>query len=549
METIVVTDFNADLFTRLLNNSVREAGLVHAAHYGQVFQKLIELKNSKTDHKNLIVWARPEFILPSLFRVIQFEPFDPEKIFEEVQDFSTAIKEAAKKIPNVFVMSMHSDAGFVTHGMLNYRKEAGVRYWIDRINVELAEQFSGTNNIYLLDTSRYFYRISSPKAHKLYYSAKVPYGMEVFSRASLDIQSCLQGLRGKARRVLALDLDNTLWGGVLGDVGLRGIKLGGHDHMGEAFADFQQAVKRLANRGVALVVVSKNYELNALDVFDNHPEMALHRADLSAWRINWDDKAQNIVDIAKELNLGLESFVFIDDNPLERARVSEALPSVLVPDWPTDPAEYVDALNSLTCFNVPSISLEDARRTEMFVAERSRQKLKNSMNHDAWLETIEMRVAVEKPSPGNISRIVQLINKSNQFNARTRRVSETKIAEMQNTPGSIILGFRVSDKYGDSGLTGVISAKMVSDSFHIVDFVMSCRVMGRGVERLMLSELTGFASQNGAKEIVCEVVETERNLPMREFLDGSGLLKNSNKYCWKLPNRYPRPHHITVIHI
>jgi len=548
MSTLVVADFNADLFARMLNHSVQEMDEVRASDYGQVFQTLIELRTAseQSSHANLIVWVRPDSLFPSLRRAIQFENFDTGQLLEEIREFADAVKGAAEKIPNVFVMSMYSDAGAVTHGMLNYRASTGIKYWIDRINVELAEHFSQASGIFLLDASRYFALLPTPKTSKLYYTAKVPYSMDVFKRAVADIRSCLQGLQGKARRVLVLDLDDTLWGGVLGDVGLHGISLGGHDHIGEAFVDFQRMVKGLANRGIALAIASKNYETNALNVFDNHPEMVIRRVDLSAWRINWHDKAQNIIDIAKELNLGLSSFVFIDDNPVERARVSEALPDVLVPDWPADPSAYVEALSALTCFNVPAISAEDAKRTKMFAAERDRQQLKNAMSHEDWLKTIDMKISVERLEAGNIARIVQLVNKSNQFNARTRRVSETDMLAMQDAKNTTVWGFRVSDKYGESGLTGVISATVDEGRCHIVDFVMSCRVMGRGVERLMLSELAEFASANGAEEIVCDFLETDRNFPMREFLDDSGLNRQGDSYIWQLNAPYPRPDHITV---
>jgi len=548
MSTLVVADFNADLFARLLANSVPDTGEVQASDYGQVFQTLIEIQQpgAATRHDHLIVWVRPESLFPALQRALNFEPFTAEQILAEVREFAAAIKAAAANIANVWVMSMYSEAGAATHGMLNYRAGSGIRYWIDRINVELAEQFSGHHGIFLLDAARYFSGLPKAHAPKLYYTAKVPYVMEVFKRAAQDVSTCLDGLKGKARRVLVLDLDDTLWGGILGDVGANGINLGGHDHVGEAFADFQKAVKRLAKRGVALAIASKNYEANALAVFDNHPEMLIRRANLSAWRINWQDKAQNIVDIAKELNLGLSSLVFIDDNPAERARVAEALPEVLVPDWPTDPAEYVSALNALTCFNVPTVSAEDAQRTQMFAAERDRQQLKDSLSHADWLKTIGMQVTVERLNPGNLARIVQLINKTNQFNARTRRVTEAEMLAMHETQQATILAFRVADKYGESGLTGVISAHRQGDDCHIVDFVMSCRVMGRGVERLMLSALAELAARQGAQTLVCRFVESERNLPMREFLDDSGLQKQGDGYRWDLSTPYPCPGHISV---
>lgn len=550
MSSVIVSDFNADLFVRLLNNLIPDSDRAKSAGYGQVYQQLfgiaaVESRGDESRPSNLIVWVRPEAIFSSLRKAIAYEDFSAEELNAEVNGFADAVIAAAGCTSNVFVMSMYSHEGNVTHGMLNYRAGTGVRYWIDKINVDLAERFSGSRNIYLLDVSRYM-RGAAPVNSKLYYTAKVPYALDVFKSAAQDLKYSLDGLRGKARRVLVLDLDNTMWGGVLGDVGTDGIILGGHDHAGEAFIDFQRVVKSLANRGVALAIASKNYEENALKVFDEHPEMLIRRADLSAWRINWNDKAQNISDIADELNLGLSSFVFIDDNPLERARVSEALPEVFVPEWPVDPAQYADALRALQCFNVPSVSLEDSQRTKMFAAERERKELKAALSHDEWLKTIAMQINIEPAAASNLSRIVQLINKSNQFNARNRRVSEAEVLEWQKNTGAGLWAFRVSDKYGDSGLTGVISSVITDEICHITDFVMSCRVMGRGVEQAMLGNVIGFAQEHGSVEVVCDFLMTERNDPMRDFLDSSGMCRVGDRYSWSIDRAYPMPKHIAI---
>ncbi|SPU49421.1 FkbH domain [Bordetella trematum] len=551
MSTIVVSDFNADIFARIVGNAVEEAGKTSAAAYGQVFQNLIGISSEQMGGgadplQNLIVWTRPEAMFPTFRKAILHEKFSLSELLSEVDEFISAIKAAAKAVPNLFVMSMYSEAGNYSHGMLNYRPGTGIKYLVDKINTLIAEGLEDCKGVFLLDSAPYFRGMTAPMSPKLYYTAKVPYSIQVFKRAADDIRSCLQGLKGKARRVLVLDLDNTVWGGILGDEGLKGIAIGGHDHVGEAFAEFQRAVKALANRGVALALASKNYEENALNVFKNHPEMILKMEDISAWRINWTDKAQNIIEMAKELNLGLASFVFIDDNPAERARVSEALPEVLVPDWPLDPAEYVSALNALSCFNVPVISSEDAQRTKMFAAERERKTLQATLSHEDWLKSISMSVVIEPLAENNIARISQLINKSNQFNARNRRVSEVELADWKASTGAEVWGFRVSDKYGDSGLTGVISAEVRDGVCHVSDFVMSCRVMGRGVERLMLCAVVEFAQSKGAGRVVCEFLPTERNQPMRDFLDQSGMEKHGDIYTWDSERNYSRPSHINV---
>ena len=190
---------------------------------------------------------------------------------------------------------------------------------------------------------------------------KIPYISSVFENATMDIVQYIEAIKGKSRRLIILDLDDTLWGGVLGENGWQGLRLGGHDHVGEAFRDFQLALKALSNRGVQLAISSKNDEKLAMDAIDNHPEMILKKEDFVGWRINWNDKAVNIAELSEEINLGLESIVFIDDNPAERGRVSDALKGILVPDWPKDPAMYVETLYSLRCFENTTISKKTAR--------------------------------------------------------------------------------------------------------------------------------------------------------------------------------------------
>src|SRR5262249_44027937 len=219
---------------------------------------------------------------------------------------------------------------------------------------------------------------------------------DVFVEAARDIKAALAGLGGAARKVVILDLDDTLWGGIVGDVGWQGLRLGGHDSVGEAFVDFQRHLKALTRRGILLAIASKNEEPVALEAIGSHPEMVLRAEDFAARRINWKDKAQNIVDLMADLNLGLQSAVFIDDNPVERARVREALPEVFVPDWPEARLLYSSTLVGLRCFDAPAISREDAERSRMYAAERQREDLKKQVQSiDAWLRSLETRARVE----------------------------------------------------------------------------------------------------------------------------------------------------------
>ena len=229
----------------------------------------------------------------------------------------------------------------------------------------------------MLDAQRWIaHSRESKQGQRLWYLGKIPYSDDVFGTVGREVVAATATIQGAARRLIVLDLDDTLWGGVVGDDGWESLRLGGHDSVGEAFVDFQRELRALSRRGILLALVSKNDEAVALEAIDRHSAMVLGRDDMVGWRINWSDKAANIVDLVASLNLGLQSVVFIDDSPYERARVRETLPEVLVPEWPTDPTDYVSTLTALTCFDTLTVSEEDRARTSMYAAERRRTLIK-----------------------------------------------------------------------------------------------------------------------------------------------------------------------------
>ena len=223
---------------------------------------------------------------------------------------------------------------------------------------------------------------------------------------------------------------------MIGETGCEGIRLGGHDHVGEAFQDFQRALKALTNRGIQLAIVSKNDEAVAMEALDGHPEMVLRRNDFAGWRINWRDKAANVADLVSDLHLALDAAVFIDNNPAERERIRTAYPDILVPEWPADPTAYVTALRHLDCFETGSISVEDRKRTEMYVAERERRDVRNmAESNDDWLRKLDTRLLVAPVSAINIARVAQLFNKTNQLNLSTRRLSDKVVSNLKCNRG------------------------------------------------------------------------------------------------------------------
>jgi FkbH-like protein len=418
----------------------------------------------------------------------------------------------------------------------------------------LAENLQSDPRVIVLDAGRWA-AVHGEKSfsQRMWYMSKTPYSVELFKEAALEIRSTVRALTGQTKKLIVLDLDDTLWGGVVGDLGWQNLRIGGHDPVGEAFKDFQLALQALKRKGVLLGIVSKNEESTALEAIGSHPEMALRKDDFAGWRINWQDKAQNIADLATELNLGLQSVVFIDDNPAERARVQEALPEVLVPDWPLNPMEYPLALEKLRCFDKAEVTAEDGQRSAMYVLERKRRAVRAEVGSlDQWLETLEVRVLVEGVNPANLERVTQLLNKTNQMNLSTRRLTRDELWDWTRQPENKMLAFRVADKFGDYGLVGIGSFSNQSEGAAdavLVDFILSCRAMGREVERAMMHVLLTAARAAGARFIRAEYLPTPKNQPCLAFLKNSELTERdkSNVFVWDLEQEYLKPSTVTLL--
>lgn len=492
---------------------------IESAPYGQVHQELERSTESWAD----ILWTTPERILPNFYNAFQLEAVSHDLVLADVEDFADSIIDNCQG-RYVFVASWELPHGYYGHGMLDWRDGMGLSNLLAKCNLKLAEKLTNEKNIFILNAQQWMRSAVNPCSDKMWYATKVPYSSEVFLAAAKNIENCISGINGKSRRLIVLDLDNTLWGGVVGETGWQGLRLGGHDHLGEAFKEFQQALKALSNRGIQLALASKNDENVALKAIDNHPEMVLHRDEFAGWRINWSDKAANIIDLVDELNLGLDSVVFIDDNPAERMRVAEAVPEILVPEWPKDPALYVSALRALNCFEVPALSIEDRERTAMYVAERSRREARHSVSStDTWLTKLGTCVAVSSVNASNLSRVTQLFNKTNQLNLSTRRLSEKEITAWELQENRSMKVISVSDQFGDMGLVGIISVEASGDQGHLVDFILSCRVMGRKVEEALIHIAVAELAELNATTMDLTYLPTERNRPTLEVLENSNL--------------------------
>ncbi len=544
---VLISDFNvANLAGFLANDSEEPVAEATVAPFGQAIPILMNGDHEiwGGDPSFTVVWTRPEGVIESFSRFIGHETENAENVLGEVDAYAELLVRLGKRVRAVFVPLWTASLPRRGLGMLDLRPGAGLAHLLMQMNLRLARGCAERPNIYLLDAQRWLVAAGrSAFSPTLWYMAKIPFGAEVFKEASQDIKSGLRALSGRARKLLILDLDETLWGGIVGEGGWGQLRLGGHDPVGEAYVDFQRELKALRRRGVLLALVSKNDEQSALEAIRNHPEMVLRAEDFVAWKINWEDKAQNISDLVADLNLGLESVVFIDDHPTERARVRDALPQVLVPEWPEDPALFRSALLSLRCFDVPGFSGEDLARTELYAAERRRQTLRTTVGSvEEWLQSLGIRVTVEPLSPGNMARTVQLLNKTNQMNLATRRLTEAELLAWTGAASRRLWTFRVADKYGDAGLTGILGIDADGERVEITDFVLSCRVMGRKVEETMLSIAVEHARRLGLPRVIARYVPTERNRPCMQFFTKSGFrTEDPETFVWSTAEEYPAP--------
>jgi len=323
----------------------------------------------------------------------------------------------------------------------------------------------------------------------------------------------LAAKQGRSFKCLVMDLDNTLWGGVIGDDGLEGIQLGQGSPLGEAYVAFQDYARELSRRGIILAVCSKNDEANAVEPFEKHPDMVLKRGDIASFVANWSNKADNIRTIAAELNIGIDSLVFIDDNPFERNLVRQELPMVAVPEVSDDPTGYPIALADAGYFEGLAVTDEDRERTSQYQGNKARDALKASVTDlPAYLRGLEMQLIWKRFDKIGLQRITQLINKSNQFNLTTKRYTEEDVIAVMADPDAFGLQLRLTDRFGDNGIIAIIIGRLQPDGDLYIDtWLMSCRVLGRQVEPTTLNLIAQEARKLGARRLVGEYIPTKKN--------------------------------------
>jgi FkbH-like protein len=387
----------------------------------------------------------------------------------------------------------------------------GRRTLLRRYNAELAAAAGPGVALFDLDHVASLWGKRRWEDARYWFHSRHAFALDASGTVAHSAARLIAGARGLSKKCLVLDLDNTLWGGVIGDDGIAGIKLGSGAE-GEAFVAFQRTIKSLQQRGVILAVCSKNDPEIAKSVFRDHPDSVLRLEDFAVFTANWDNKADNIRDIAGALNIGLDAIVFVDDNPLERDIVARKLPEVAVVDLPDDPAEYVAALGRCGWFEMIALSAEDRERSRFYAEHAGRTAVRsNFTDMDAYLASLEMTAIVGPADAFNLPRMSQLIGKSNQFHLTGTRYGEAELASIAARPDWFVRHVRLSDRFGDSGLIACLVLHREHATLHVDTWVMSCRVLGRGVEEFIANEIRSIALAQGCHQLAGRYVRSAKN--------------------------------------
>lgn len=442
-----------------------------------------------------------------------------EVLCEEIRGYSEKLRWVLDRIPSTKTFILITMDGI---GVTPMTSGLSLLETVVTYNLALLEAANHFDNVKVVDICEFTraYPMSELTDGKYWFLSQMQLNPRLSAPFMEWFQRKIDQIAMKRKKGLILDLDNTLWGGVLGEEGPAGIRIGG-DYPGKAFHAFQEKVQELGKNGVILALCSKNNEADVWEAFDKNPFMVLRKDDFAAWRINWADKATNIRELAEELNIGLDSFVFVDDNPSEREWIRQALPMVTVPEFPSQPYGLQAFSQSLVelYFRVYSITKEDREKTEQYKANARRtqaQRLFSDM--DSFLESLEICIDIEPADAFSIPRIAQMTQKTNQFNLTTRRYTETDIRTFL-AAGWKIYCIRVTDRFGDNGITGCI----FMNGDEIDSYLLSCRILGKGIEFAFIKSILRKLKESGKKVVRATYLPTAKNCQVKDFYDRCGF--------------------------
>ena len=556
----LLSSFTATQLTPVIDLFLFAAGL-HAEFY---LPEYGTLRQEVLDPTSGLYAAKPATVVFATgWRDLVNRPVSGQKradtdamIAAEVQEWSSLWLKVHDRLGCQVVQNNFDSPAWRALGNHDPRDPSGLAGFIARLNSALQDAAPPFVTIHDLDHLAASHGRWTWGDERYFHLAKIPCAPECQVDYAHSLASLVIAQQGGSKKCLVLDLDNTLWGGVIGDDGLGGIRLGQGDAEGEAFLAFQQYAKALRARGVLLAVCSKNEAHIAKEAFDKHPGMALRYEDISCFVANWTDKATNLRSIAERLNIGVNSLVFVDDNPAERALVRQMLPEVAVPELGTDPADYIRSVEQHRYFQTVSTSAEDYQRAEYYRGNAAREVAEQEAGGlNAFLASLAMVADIAPIDGPSLERSTQLVNKSNQFNLTTRRYTAAEILALTKDSAWVTVTASLTDRFGDNGLISVLLARVEESVMEIDTWLMSCRVLKRGVEQMLLNELVTDCLKRGVQRIRGTYLPTPKNgLVARHYSDlgfravdaPTGLPEGATRWELELAERSPLPTFIEV---
>ncbi|MBO0911615.1 MAG: HAD family hydrolase [Acidobacteria bacterium] len=522
----ILRSFTVEPLVPLLRAEAFSSGLDLAVHVGDFrayAQELLDPQSAvyRFQPDCVILAVETADIAPDLWR--GFNGLDATMVDSAVSrasaSFQSWINAFRKQSQAAMIVHNLEHPPWPARGTLDSQVEPSQASAIERVNQELRRAAAARPGVYVLDydglVSRYG-RLSWRDPRK-WHMARLPISTGCLAELTQEWMRFLAPLAGRIAKVAVVDLDNTLWGGIIGEDGMTGIKLS-PEYPGVAYQDFQRALLDLTKRGILLAVSSKNNPADAMEALEKHPGMILRPEHFAALRINWNPKAQELSEIARELNVGVDSLAFLDDNPVEREQVRLSAPEVMVIDLPDDPFRYEEIVRAHPAFQRLTLSTEDQQRSQLYAVERARARAEqNFQSKEDFFRFLEQQAIIEPLTPQTLARIAQLTQKTNQFNLTTRRYGEAEILALGSRPGSSVVSIRVEDRFGDHGLVGVAITRDDRRSCEIDTFLLSCRVIGRSVETVLLAHLAEGAASRGCRRLTGWFLPTKKNAPARDF--------------------------------
>jgi FkbH-like protein len=513
----------------------------------QTYDPESELYEFKAEY--VIIYHSSEKLLKKFYKLDNNDKTSfANRHIEEVSSLYRAITNKSKCKVIYFNLVETDDSVF---GNYANKTSSSFLYQVRKINFELMNLSQQHKNLFINDIASLHNTLGAAFCTdpKIYVTTDLIFSLDFLPIIAKNITDIILSVAGTMKKCVILDLDNTLWGGIIGDDGMENIQIG-ELGIGKAFTALQMWLKQLKQRGIILAVCSKNDETIAKEPFEKHPDMILKLSDIAVFVANWDNKVQNINYIQSILNIGFDSMVFLDDNLFERNMVKTHIPDITVPDLPEDPSEYLTYLRSCNLFETASFTPEDEQRTQQYQEEAQRAVVqKQCINEDEFLSSLNMHSVVKPFDKFTIPRVSQLTQRSNQFNLRTVRYTEEEISAISNSNEYLTFDFTLEDKYGDYGLISVIILKKQSDALFIDTWIMSCRVLKRGMEKFVLNMIVQQASKIGVKEIIGEYIPTAKNGMIKEHYHELGFTKcdgENNKWLLNLESYSDYPTFITL---